>query len=158
MPYIYADPLRCTGCEVCALVCSFRYFKVLNPKKARIRVVRKEPAIDLVIACRNCDDAPCINSCPRGAIKKTSKGIIVIDEKKCDGCGKCVEACPLDALYIPPGEKTPIKCIVCGACIEMCPVNCLKIAYGSEEALAKRVDYARRIMEKILMSRGYKAS
>ena len=150
MPYIYADPSRCTGCEICVLTCSFTYFKVLNPKKARLRVVRMEPAIDLVIACRNCEKAPCMEACPNEAIKRTSKGIIVIDEGRCDGCGRCVEACPLDAIHIPPNEKTPIKCVACGACVQACPVGCLKIAYSFEEAFEKRRNYAERLKEIVL--------
>ena len=44
--------------------------------------------------------------------------------EKCLGCGKCVEACPNNALELTP-EKGVIRdkdsCTVCGKCVEACP-------------------------------------
>jgi len=155
MPYIYADPLACTGCRICEMVCSFTYFKVLSPSKARIRVVRREPAIDLPIACRNCQRAPCMEACPTGALYRSRRGVILLDEEKCDGCGACVEACPINAIRIPPGLEKPIKCIVCGACVQMCPVGCLKIAWANEESIERKTAYVERL-QKYMLNLGLK--
>jgi len=57
---------------------------------------------------------------------------IVIDEQRCQGCGYCVEFCPLNCLeiskekisqkgYYQPVVIKPEKCNACGACIWMCP-------------------------------------
>jgi pyruvate formate lyase activating enzyme len=46
---------------------------------------------------KGCRD--CLPACPRGAIAKNGRGII-LDRDRCDGCGACVEACPAEALQM----------------------------------------------------------
>jgi 2-oxoglutarate ferredoxin oxidoreductase subunit beta len=57
---------------------------------------------------------------------------IVIDEQRCQGCGYCVEFCPLNCLEISKekisrkGDYQPVvikpeQCNACGACVWMCP-------------------------------------
>ena len=41
--------------------------------------------------------------CPVNAIKSGAKAI-VIDEKKCIGCGLCVASCPVGAIYLQGGK------------------------------------------------------
>ncbi len=60
---------------------------------------------------------------------------MVIDEKKCIGCGICVPYCPADAISItqtPSGKKAAINqslCLECGNCIRprvvKCPVSAI---------------------------------
>lgn len=48
----------------------------------------------------------------------------------CVFCGKCVKACPAEALAITPGHQpvlTPAKCIACCCCHEMCPVHAIEM-------------------------------
>ncbi|MEI6166442.1 MAG: DUF362 domain-containing protein [bacterium] len=48
----------------------------------------------------------------------------------CVFCGKCVKACPSEALTILPGQQpllTPAKCIACCCCHEMCPVHAIEM-------------------------------
>ncbi|NPA77090.1 MAG: Flp pilus assembly complex ATPase component [Candidatus Diapherotrites archaeon] len=63
--------------------------------------------------CMHCDpkDAPCVQACPKGAIYEVSDGILAIDYDKCDGCGKCVGACPYGAIEIKAGKA--FKCDLC---------------------------------------------
>jgi len=65
--YFFADPLECSGCRICELVCSFTFEKVIDPNKARIKVITRGH-LDKPIACRNCQDAPCLEACKSRAL------------------------------------------------------------------------------------------
>ena len=48
----------------------------------------------------------------------------------CMFCGKCVKACPAEALTISPGYQPVLnskKCIACCCCHEMCPVHAIEM-------------------------------
>jgi ferredoxin len=51
--------------------------------------------------------------------------IAEIDEKKCKGCGMCVEKCPIEAITLIDGKShiDDNKCIGCGVCVLQCPEN-----------------------------------
>lgn len=56
--------------------------------------------------------------------------IIQIDEKKCTGCGLCIDVCAEAALEIVDGKARVVKDFYCdglGACLDVCPVDALKI-------------------------------
>jgi MinD superfamily P-loop ATPase len=55
---------------------------------------------------------------------KSSKAAVV-DERKCIGCGKCLEICRFDAIskeYV----IDPISCEGCGVCFRICPVGAIR--------------------------------
>ena len=60
------------------------------------------------------------------------RGKIVIDPKKCIGCGACVNACPPNALEMLESEDKKTlryfvgRCIFCWRCIEVCPVGAIR--------------------------------
>jgi tetrathionate reductase subunit B len=93
--------------------------------------------------CMQCENPPCISVCPVGATYKTEDGIILVDPRRCIGCGYCVVACPYGARYLTPAaERAPNdtpgvadKCTWCyhrisrgslPACVEVCPVGARK--------------------------------
>ena len=49
--------------------------------------------------------------------------IAKIDESKCEGCGTCVEKCPIEAASLIDGvsHDDENKCIGCGVCVHHCP-------------------------------------
>ena len=55
---------------------------------------------------------------------------IKIDEEKCNGCGTCVDICPVGVLEIQD-EKSKVvnldECLVCMACEVQCPETAIKI-------------------------------
>ena len=56
--------------------------------------------------------------------------IIKIDEKKCNGCGVCIPACPEGALQVIDGKVRLVSDLFCdglGACLGECPVGALKV-------------------------------
>ncbi len=129
---IIANPKKCTGCEVCELVCSASKDKVFNPGMSRIRVVRIEPTIVTALACRLCKDAPCVAACPRDALEQSEEnGVIMVDEEKCDGCGWCIEACEFGAITLHPERKVVVVCDLCEGdppCVRFCVRGALDLA------------------------------
>lgn len=54
--------------------------------------------------------------------------MICIDEKKCVGCGQCVDICPGNLLAIKNSRATcrdVRDCWGCCACVKICPVNAI---------------------------------
>lgn len=58
--------------------------------------------------------------------------IIKIDEKKCNGCGLCVEACHEDAIGMVNGKAKLLRDDYCdglGDCLPTCPTNAISFEY-----------------------------
>ena len=58
----------------------------------------------------------------------------VIDEKKCNKCGICVDICPVDAFYGSEPKKLPTvsygeECFFCSACILECPTDAITLRF-----------------------------
>lgn len=60
---------------------------------------------------------------------------VMIDLEKCEGCGDCVDSCPVQALeLVEEGGKSyaayiaePEECIGCFACEEICPEEAITL-------------------------------
>ncbi len=93
--------------------------------------------------CRHCnpETAPCALACPKNAFFESAEGILSINEEKCNGCGKCAEACEFNAITLRDGKAS--KCDLCAgngfrpACVESCPNGSLKAEWTREELKAK---------------------
>ena len=56
--------------------------------------------------------------------------VAIIDEDRCIGCLKCVNACPIDAIVGAPKLMHTVVsdlCSGCGLCVEPCPMDCIEI-------------------------------
>jgi len=93
--HLMVIPNRCTGCNRCVYACSAVKEGMFMPSKARIHVNNfSHQGYSVPNVCFQCPKAACIEACPTGAIFKSERGVVVLDAKKCDGCGQCVDACP----------------------------------------------------------------
>lgn len=82
--------------------------------------------------CNHCTNTPCVQLCPVGASYRTSDGVVLVDEKRCIGCGYCVQACPYGSRFISPITHTATKCTLCyhritkgllPMCVQACPTG-----------------------------------
>ena len=54
--------------------------------------------------------------------------VAVVDEARCIGCTRCIEACPVDAIVGAQGLMHTVVepwCIGCELCLPPCPVDCI---------------------------------
>jgi len=64
--------------------------------------------------CNHCTYPACLAACPRNAVyKREEDGIVLIDQERCRGYRKCVEACPYKKSMYRPSTRTSEKCIGC---------------------------------------------
>ena len=82
--------------------------------------------------CNHCANTPCSQVCPVGASYTNKDGVVLVDSKRCIGCGYCVQACPFGSRFINPETRTAEKCTWCyhritkglkPACVEACPTG-----------------------------------
>ncbi len=64
------------------------------------------------------------------------RNIVKIDEEKCDGCGKCIDACAEGAIQLVNGKAKLISEVYCdglGACIGHCPQDAITVEQRESE-------------------------
>ena len=114
---------RCSGCNVCRVVCALENFGVVQPVKALLRIKGcfPEPGVYNIVYCTQC--GICAEECPEGAIRK-SDGIYRIDYDLCTQCLICTDSCPFGVMVVLDSGY-PAKCVGCGKCVEFCPRNAI---------------------------------
>jgi protein NrfC len=151
--YLLVDTKKCQGCATCMLACSLVHEGKENLSLSRIQVLQNPfgatPGDLTILQCRQCVYPACAEACPTGAlhVDEANGNVRTVDERKCIGCLRCVEACPYQPAGIAwnPEEKHSQKCDLCAdtpfwneqggpggkqACIEVCPVDA--IAFTTE--------------------------
>jgi len=92
--------------------------------------------------CNMCEKPSCVQVCPVGATYKTEDGFVLIDEKRCVGCGYCIQACPYSVRYFNEHHMAD-KCTWCyhrvrngmlPACVSVCPVQARKFGDLSDKS------------------------
>ncbi len=64
--------------------------------------------------CNHCTYPACLAACPRNAIyKRPEDGVVLIDQERCRGYRKCMEACPYKKAMYRPNTRVSEKCIAC---------------------------------------------
>lgn len=149
--FVIVDSSKCIGCRTCEVACVVSHQErqdcaSLTPESflPRIHVI-KGADVSTAVTCRQCEDAPCANVCPNGAIVR-ERGFIHVLQARCIGCKTCVVACPYGTMEVVsrPTMKKGItgepmrlhkveanKCDLCDgheggpACIGVCPTNAI---------------------------------
>jgi len=146
---IEVDRERCEpGCKKCQECCPLGIITV------------GEDSVD--IKKDYCASCPvCWTECPADAISVTKfiEGSILIQPDLCpDGCHKCLDVCPVDALAADEDGKIYEKdnnCIYCGACKLVCPAEgALKIERTAFRHSPVKSGAWNRGLEKITSTKG----
>jgi molybdopterin-containing oxidoreductase family iron-sulfur binding subunit len=120
------DISRCIGCRKCVYACVEENNQSRDPQVHWIRVLEmeKDKGVDfahadayyeadkvpreghfyLPVQCQQCQNPPCVKSCPVGATWQEKDGIVVIDYDWCIGCRCCMSACPYGARHFNYAE------------------------------------------------------
>ena len=168
--FIIAEPQNCIGCRTCEVACAMAHAvspsaPTLSPTTFRPRLtVIKGAEVSTPILCRHCEDAPCANACPSGAIVYREDSVQVLQER-CVGCKSCMVACPFGAmqvvsvpavakggnrLFARSATAQALKCDLCidrvagPACIASCPTKALHMvdSQSMEASLRQRQEQA----------------
>ena len=147
---LYVDHQKCTGCQLCELVCAVSHDGISNPARSRIRVVKWEAeGLYIPMACQQCQDAPCLNVCPVKAISRNEElARVAVDYDVCIGCRSCVSACPFGAMIFNPTDRQVFKCDLCDGdpqCARFCEVKAVDFIDADKVSIDKRRKAAERV-------------
>lgn len=136
------DLNKCIGCHGCEFACKnengleeFSFRKVLDLTQ------RTNLFAYLSMACNHCANPQCIRVCPKKCYRKLRNGIVLQNNKNCDGCKSCVGACPFKVPKYHHVTKKVSKCNLCyeriakgmkPACVSACVTEALQVIDLSE--------------------------
>jgi Fe-S-cluster-containing hydrogenase component 2 len=143
--WIVRDYLKCSGCRKCEIACSLFHENKIWPEASRIRVFMLVPGAEVPHFCVQCEDYPCVESCPVDALSVSKETeAVLVDKEKCTGCGICIDACPGKVPHLHPSENYAVICDLCGGepqCVKVCKKGkwgALRIISKADEKISGR--------------------
>jgi protein NrfC len=146
--YLLVDTKKCAGCRTCMLACSLAHYGEASLSLARIQIRSDAfgtfPNDVAQSQCHQCPYPSCVAACPVDAMHIDAQtGVRTVDEDKCIGCERCINACPYTPSRVQwnPKERHAQKCDLClatpywdeeggahgkQACVEACPMQAIK--------------------------------
>lgn len=91
--------------------------------------------------CKHCQESPCHEACPTGAIMRNEYGGIYYQTDICMGCRMCLAACPFGVPQISADTGHSMKCVECydrlrdgltPACQLACPTGAIQFGLRDE--------------------------
>jgi Fe-S-cluster-containing dehydrogenase component/formate-dependent nitrite reductase membrane component NrfD len=135
------DQTRCIGCHACSTACKSENLVPLGVQRTYVKYVdvgrfpQARRAFQ-VTRCNQCAEPPCVYACPTAAMHQRPDGIVDFDKSVCIGCKACIAACPYDAIFINPEDRSAEKCNFCAqrldvglepACVVVCPTEAIVV-------------------------------
>jgi len=140
------DQTKCIGCHACTTACKSENEVPVGVTRTYVKsvdvgVFPQARRAFQVTRCNQCADAPCVAACPTGAMYRREDGIVDFDKTVCVGCKACMAACPYDAIFINPEDRSAEKCNMCAhrldiglepACVTVCPTEAILVGDASD--------------------------
>lgn len=112
MPYVMVTNKKCTGCHMCELACSAWHEDAYRPSVARLSIGVNPTTTSIKgRTCLQTACGKCMEACPEEAIEQREIEV------------KIPGADPVKGYVLKVNEE---KCIDCGACYDVCPTGVIK--------------------------------
>lgn len=134
----------CSGCMACVVACQDQNDRIFTDAPFRWVTATEQGSYPALITynsstCRHCQNAPCIEACPSGALfQHEDTGIVDLNRTICIGCRSCEGTCPYGAPKFAAADGKMAKCDFCRlrleyglkpACVQTCTTGALQ--FGS---------------------------
>ncbi|MGI5836962.1 MAG: 4Fe-4S dicluster domain-containing protein, partial [Chloroflexota bacterium] len=93
MPEIMVDPGRCMACRSCEIACGINRDSVSKTVAGAFKEeviptprvsVQGTDSVALPVQCRHCEEAPCLDTCPSGALYRSQDdNRVLFDDNRC---------------------------------------------------------------------------
>ncbi|SEN45473.1 formate dehydrogenase (quinone-dependent) iron-sulfur subunit [Mesobacillus persicus] len=181
----YVDVTKCDGCRACMVACKNWNDLPAEPQDFLgsmqshanvtadtwnvLTFVEHENSkgnLDYLFrhsSCFHCTDAACEKVCPENAISYTDKGMVVVDQEVCVGCGYCEQNCPFDVIHLKTYKdengkeyRKAHKCTMCTdrldeglqpACVTTCHTGAMEFG-EKDEIISKAEKRVKEIKER----------
>lgn len=123
-----SDVDKCVGCQQCMFACARLHGEVgFEESCIHVKSAGGMERGFKVIVCNACIDPPCAKVCPTDALIVQKGGGVRLNPDKCIGCGNCVDACIIGAVFWDDDTNKPRICSHCGYCAKYCPHGVLEL-------------------------------
>jgi len=161
MKGVFVNLEQCLGCKNCEVYCAVEHsgsknlFTAIFEKPFPVKRINVEFSGEapFPVQCRHCQEPPCVDACPSGAMKKDLlTGIVSINQDKCIGCWMCAMVCPFGVIALEKETKLVLKCDRCPdrdipVCVTSCPTHAL--LFGEFDEIMKKT---RKKITKLILS------